>query len=106
MIIKKLEDIEAGNERIVKKLDGLETKVDSMEARVGSLETSNDLIVEKLVDLDVKVESLLPLKQRFEEFEDRVVTTLDAHSVILGRLDQEQTVTSSRLDAVEEKFVA
>jgi len=42
------------------------------------------------------------LKSDFEEFKDDVLTTLDKHSVILQRLDQERTFTLERVKNLEE----
>lgn len=50
---------------------------------------NEDKIIQKLVEIDEKLDGFVT-KNELADFKDQVITTLDRHSAILDRLDQER----------------
>ncbi|TAK04736.1 hypothetical protein EPO33_01940 [Patescibacteria group bacterium] len=62
---------------------------------------NEERIIRELVEIKEIVSDLRPLRQEFNEFRDFVTTTLDLHTGMLQRLDQERLSQHIRSDRIE-----
>ncbi|MBU0625582.1 hypothetical protein KKF05_04530 [Patescibacteria group bacterium] len=62
---------------------------------------NEDKIIQKLIELDEKIDKL-PLQEYVDARFDDVMSTLDAHTKMLERLDQERLFTIERVKRIED----
>jgi hypothetical protein len=70
------------------------------DGRMDGFDGQQDTIVRKLVDIDARLDTMVT-RDEFDRRMTEVGVTLDAHTVILKRLDEEMSVTHFRLDRLE-----
>lgn len=62
---------------------------------------NEDRIIKELIDIKAMVSEIAPLKAEFHEFKSFVTDTLDHHTVLLERLDQERLVSHAQYMRLE-----
>lgn len=62
---------------------------------------NEDRVIQKLIGLDEKIDKLVT-QDSFDEFCGDVTNTLDAHTKMLERLDQERLSSIERMNRIED----
>ncbi|MEK7073687.1 MAG: hypothetical protein AAB974_04625 [Patescibacteria group bacterium] len=81
-----------------KKIDRRFEKIDE---RFVKADEKFDFLITYVIRLDEKVGRMLPIVEEFPAFKDYVITTLDHHTGMLERLDQERLSQHARSDRIE-----
>lgn len=94
---KEFANLARSQARTDKKLAESQVRADK---RFAELSENMDKVIVKLVEMDGKIDRMVT-RDEFDGRMEEVSGTLDGHTVILQRLDQERTVTNHRLDRLE-----
>lgn len=81
-----------------KKIDDRFKKIDK---RFEKADEKFEFLITYVMRLDEKVGRMLPIVEEFPAFKDYVITTLDSHTGMLERLDQERLSQHARSDRIE-----
>lgn len=79
----------------------LRQQFQKIDERFEKADEKFEFLITYVMNLDEKVSTLLPLRAEFNEFKDYVITTLDHHTGMLERLDQERLAQHARSDRIE-----
>lgn len=86
-------------------MDGEFRKIDErfqkIDERFQKADEKFEFLITYVIRLDEKVGRILPIVEEFLVFKDYVMTTLDLHTGILQRLDQEHVMQVVRTDRIE-----